>query len=109
MRADSVAARPFRIELERGHPARALSLLDEALPQIERGGDRPLLAAFNLERARALLALGEMEQARELASDLVRHVETLTTVDSMRALSILADVIAQRALLALAVNARRKE
>jgi hypothetical protein len=36
-----------------------------------------------------------MEQARELASDLVRHVETLTTVDSMRALSILADVIAQ--------------
>jgi tetratricopeptide (TPR) repeat protein len=96
---DEYAARAHQvlayIELERGHPARALSLLDEALPQIERGGDRPLLAAFNLERARALLALGEMEQARELASDLVRRVETLTTVDSMRALSILADVIAQ--------------
>lgn len=96
---DEYAARAHQvlayIELERGRPERALTLLDEALPQVARGGDRPLLAAFNLERARALLALGELDQARDLASELVRQLETLTTVDSVRALSIIAEVIAK--------------
>ena len=96
---DEYAARAHQvlayIELERGQPERALTLLDDALPLIERVGDRPLLATFNLERARALVALGQFDDARDLASELVRQLEGLSTVDSVRALSVLADVLAQ--------------
>jgi tetratricopeptide (TPR) repeat protein len=96
---DEYAARAHQllayIELERNNPQRALTLLDDALPLIERGGDRPLLAAFNLERARALATLGQLDEARELASNLVRQVEGLTHVDYARAVSVLADVFAR--------------
>jgi transcriptional regulator with XRE-family HTH domain/predicted negative regulator of RcsB-dependent stress response len=83
------------IELERGHPERAIALLDEALPLVVRGGDQTLLATFNLERARALLAVDQLDQAHELASQLVRQLEGLSSVDSVRALSILAEVYAR--------------
>jgi tetratricopeptide (TPR) repeat protein len=96
---DEYAARAHQvlayIELERGHAERALELLDDALPLIVRGGDQILLATFNLERARAMLALDQLDPARRLASELVRKREELSTVDSVRALSILAQVYAR--------------
>jgi tetratricopeptide (TPR) repeat protein len=96
---DEYAARAHQvlayIELERGEPERALALLNDALPLIERAGDRPLLAVFELERARALAALGQLDEARGIAAELVRELEGLSSVDSIRALSVLADVLAQ--------------
>jgi tetratricopeptide (TPR) repeat protein len=96
---DAYAARAHQllayIELERGRPQEALNLLDDALPLIHQEHDRPLLASFNLERARSLTALGRFEEARELAAELVRQLEGLSPVDSARALSILADIYAQ--------------
>lgn len=96
---DEYAARAHQvlayIELERGAPERALTLLDASLPLIERGGDRLLLAAFNLERARALAELGRLDDARSLAGELVSQLEGLSTVDAVRALSVVADVLAK--------------
>src|SRR5581483_1922029 len=82
------------IELERGNAVRALELIETALPTIHRGGDRTLLALFQVEHARALAALGETEQARELAAELVRDVDHLSRVDAARSLSVLAGVFA---------------
>lgn len=96
---DAYAARAHQllayIELERGRPEQALALLDEALPLIQEQQEQTLLANFNVERARALAALGRSDEARELASELVRQLEGLSSVDAARALSVLADVYAQ--------------
>jgi len=95
---DSYAARAHQllayIELERGRPQQALALLDEALPMLQ-DQDEPLAAVVNLERARALAALGRDDEAREVARELVRKDEGLSRVDSARALSILADLLAR--------------
>ena len=95
---DAYAARAHQllayIELERGRPEHALALLDEALAMLH-DQDETLTANVNLERARALAELGRDDEAREVASELVRKVEGLSPVDSARALSILADVVAR--------------
>jgi transcriptional regulator with XRE-family HTH domain len=95
---DAYAARAHQllayIELERGRPEQALALLDEALPMLQ-DQDETLTANVNLERARALAELGRDDEAREVAGELVRRVEGLSPVDSARALSILADVLAR--------------
>jgi tetratricopeptide (TPR) repeat protein len=83
------------IELERGNPARALELLTDAMPLIERGRDARQFALFRLEKARALAALGELEQAQALAGELVVEVEHLSPVDAARSVSVLADVFAE--------------
>ena len=82
------------IELERGNAQRAHDILAEAMPLIERSGDRNAVALFRLEQARALAQLGEVDQARELASELVREVEHLSRVDAARSLSVLAGIFA---------------
>jgi transcriptional regulator with XRE-family HTH domain len=95
---DAYAARAHQllayIELERGRAEHALTLLDEALPMLQEQ-DETLTAAVNLERARALVALERYEEARGIAGELVRKAEGLSRVDSARALSILADVLAR--------------
>ena len=83
------------IELERGHPEQALSLINDALPLVERGGDQPLLAIFRVDQARALADLGRLDEAREIAADLVRQREGLGRVDSARALAVLAGIFAK--------------
>jgi tetratricopeptide (TPR) repeat protein len=82
------------IELERGNASRALELIESALPAVQRGGDQTLLALFRVEHARALAALGETEQARELAAELVRELDRLSRVDAARSLAVLAGVFA---------------
>lgn len=54
------------IELQRGDAERALELLDNAAPTIERVGEVIEQAVFQLERARALAALSRDEEARNL-------------------------------------------
>jgi tetratricopeptide (TPR) repeat protein len=83
------------IEVERGEPHRALALLDEALPLVIGSGDQLAINSFQLERARALVAVGELDDARELASDLIRNAEGFTKGDYARALSTLADILAK--------------
>jgi tetratricopeptide (TPR) repeat protein len=82
------------IELERDNPDRALEILDEASPLIEMVGDRPAVALFRLERARALAAVNRLDEAQSLAQELVRDAEELSAVDSARALAVLAKVFA---------------
>ena len=82
------------IELDRGNPARALELLNEAARPIMDGGDTTAIALFNVERARALAALGEIEEARAIALALVQELEQLSYVDAARALGVLADLLA---------------
>lgn len=54
------------IEIERGHPQRALELLELATPTIDRLAETIERAVFHLERARALVALHRDEEARDI-------------------------------------------
>jgi tetratricopeptide (TPR) repeat protein len=83
------------IELQRGSPEAALSHLDEGWPLVSRSADRLIQAQFRLERARALAALGELEAAHEIATDLLTDLEHLAPVDATRCAGIIADVLAQ--------------
>jgi tetratricopeptide (TPR) repeat protein len=83
------------IEIERGNPGEALELLHRGLPLIERAGDRYELALFRLEEARALLRLGQREEARDLALDVLRELESKALVDSARALGVVAEILAE--------------
>jgi tetratricopeptide (TPR) repeat protein len=82
------------IELERGNGERALELLDEAAPLIEATGDRPAIAKYHVERARALAAVGQTDEARSVAEELVRETDALGRVDAARALAVIAGVFA---------------
>jgi tetratricopeptide (TPR) repeat protein len=55
------------IELERGNAADARELLESARPTMERNGSVLERAIFDLELARALVAVGEVGEAKELA------------------------------------------
>jgi tetratricopeptide (TPR) repeat protein len=83
------------IELERGNAERALELLEQALPLVERGGNRTLVAVFRLERARALAALGDFDEASSVAAELLCEIDLLSHVDAARSLAVLAAISAK--------------
>lgn len=83
------------IELQRGNAREALDLLDEAWPLIAAGRDRLIQAQFRLERARALAALDEPQQAHAIATELLGELEHLSPVDATRCAGVIADVLAQ--------------
>jgi tetratricopeptide (TPR) repeat protein len=83
------------IELERGNAAEALVLLRQGLPLIERGGDQSELALFRLEEARALVKLGQLEEARQVATEVLGSLEGMSQVDQARAYSTLAEIFAE--------------
>jgi tetratricopeptide (TPR) repeat protein len=95
------------IELERNRPAEALELLRAGLPLIERGGEQIELALFRLEESRALLALGETEEARELALEVLGSLGVLSSVDSARAATLVAEVLAETGDLERAIDLYR--
>ena len=70
------------VELERGNAREAVSLLDRGLPLIEASGNKHEVALFQLEKARALVDLGQTEDARQLAAE---GPELLKAVDSTEA------------------------
>jgi len=83
------------IELQRGNAGAALGHLDEGWPLVAAGPDRLLQAQFRLERARALAGVGELADAREIASELLTELERLSPVDATRCAGVIADVLAQ--------------
>ena len=83
------------IENERGEPERALEILDAGWPDIVRTNDAHLSVAYRIERARALIQLGRAEEAGEVAIEVLAATEGLGLVDSARAFSTLASVLAE--------------
>jgi tetratricopeptide (TPR) repeat protein len=83
------------IEIERGNAGDALELLQRALPLVERAGDRLELTLFRLEEARALLALGRRDEARDLALHVLTELDSISKRDSARALSVVAEILAE--------------
>jgi len=105
---DEYAARAYHlvayIELERGDAARALELLESAEPIVLRSEDARHIALHQLDRARALAALGRLEEAQQLAGALVAELDGLDPGDAARALGVLAGIAEARGAVAEALR-----
>lgn len=80
------------IENDRGNPVAALELVDEGEPIVAAAGQTMDAAMFTIERARALSALGETEEAAELLLGIVPRLNAAAPKDAARAYSTVADV-----------------
>jgi tetratricopeptide (TPR) repeat protein len=78
--------------LELGRPEEAFDLLNEGEPLIESAGSPPEVAHYRLERARALAALGEPEQAASLAMTIAGQLADVQPVSKGRAYLLLAEL-----------------
>jgi tetratricopeptide (TPR) repeat protein len=78
--------------LELGRASEALDLLDEGEPLIQGTGTPPEIAHYRLERARALAALGDHEQAASLAMQLAGQLADAQPVARGRAYLLVADL-----------------
>jgi len=83
------------IELQRGDPRGALRHLDDGWALVRVSSDRLMQAQFRLERARALVGLGEIAEAQEIATDLLTDLDHLAPVDATRCAGVIADVLAR--------------
>jgi tetratricopeptide (TPR) repeat protein len=80
------------IENDRGNAQAALELVDEGEPIVAAAGDDTDAAMFRVERARALSALGEGEQAVALLLGIVPRLNAAAPRDAARAYAAVADV-----------------
>lgn len=80
------------IENDRGNPEIALELVDEGEPIVAAAGETTDAAMFAVERARALSALGEGDEAVSLLLGTVPHLNDAAPKDAARAYSAAADV-----------------
>jgi tetratricopeptide (TPR) repeat protein len=80
------------IENDRGNPAAALELVDEGEPIVSAAGQTTDAAMFTIERARALSALGETDEAAELLLGIVPRLSAAAPKDAARAYAAVADV-----------------
>jgi len=80
------------IENDRGDPQAALELVDEGEPIVVAAGETTDAAMFTIERARALSALGEGEEAVTLLLGIVPRLNAAAPRDAARAYSTIADV-----------------
>lgn len=80
------------VELDRGNAEEAVSLLDRGLPLIEASGNRHEVALFQLEKARALVDLGQIDEAKQIASDSTKLLEELSSGDTGRGEALIGDV-----------------
>jgi transcriptional regulator with XRE-family HTH domain len=78
--------------LELGRPGDALELLDEGDALIESSGTSAEVAHYRLERARALAAVGEREQAASLAMRVAGGLAEMQPVSRGRAYFLLAEL-----------------
>jgi tetratricopeptide (TPR) repeat protein len=81
-----------RIELERGRADEALSHLAEGWPLIERSGTPIEQAQFRVEEARALVRLGDKEQAGAIALEVSGLLRDAEPADAGRVYAVLAEV-----------------
>jgi tetratricopeptide (TPR) repeat protein len=80
------------IENDRGNPTTALELVEEGEPIVLAAGEPTEAAMFSVERARALSALGETDEAAELLLGIVPRLNAAAPKDAARAYSAVADV-----------------
>jgi tetratricopeptide (TPR) repeat protein len=80
------------IENDRGNPEAALELVDEGEPIVSAAGEATEAAMFAVERARALSALGEGEEAVALLLGIVPRLNAAAPKDAVRAYSAAADI-----------------
>jgi tetratricopeptide (TPR) repeat protein len=80
------------IENDRGNPRAALELVDEGEPIVAAAGKVTDAAMFEVERARALSALGEPQEAAEIVLGIVPRLSAAAPRDAVRAYSAVADV-----------------
>jgi tetratricopeptide (TPR) repeat protein len=80
------------IENDRGNPETALELVDEGEPVVAAAGQATDAAMFTIERARALSALGEADEAARLLLGVAPHLGTAAPADAARAYSAVADI-----------------
>lgn len=81
-----------RIENDRGDGAEALTLLERGLPAVIRSGNAYYKAMFALERARALVLVGNMAEAGSVAMGAAGQLEDFSPADAGRAYQVLAEV-----------------
>jgi tetratricopeptide (TPR) repeat protein len=80
------------IENDRGNPTAALELVEEGEPIVVAAGETTEAAMFAVERARALSALGETDEAAELLLGIVPRLNAAAPKDAARAYSAVADI-----------------
>jgi tetratricopeptide (TPR) repeat protein len=80
------------IENDRGNPEAALELIDEGEPIVAAAGEATDAAMFAVERARALSALGQGDEAAELLLGIIPRLNAAAPKDAARAYSAVADV-----------------
>lgn len=83
------------IELEQDHAERALELLEIGLPLVERSAQQLEVALFQLDRARALLRLERLDEARQLLQQVAPQMEAIARGDSGRCLIALGELYEQ--------------
>jgi tetratricopeptide (TPR) repeat protein len=84
------------IRLNSGDAEEALGLLEQGWPLIADGGNAFELGLFQVEKARALVQLGQLEEARVLAELASEQLRDTAPEDAARALMVLADIHGQR-------------
>ncbi|HEU5244733.1 MAG TPA: tetratricopeptide repeat protein [Gaiellaceae bacterium] len=92
------------IENDRGNPRAALELVDEGEPIVAAAGQTTDAAMFVVERARALAALGEGEEAVRLLLGIVPRLNAAAPKDSARAYHAVADVFRKQGNIARALE-----
>lgn len=80
------------IENDRGNHEAALELIDEGEPVVVAAGEATDAAMFTVERARALSALGQAEEAAALLLGIGPHLSGAAPKDAGRAYCAVADV-----------------
>jgi tetratricopeptide (TPR) repeat protein len=92
------------IENDRGNPESALELVDEGEPIVAAAGQVTDAAMFTVERARALSALGEGEEAVELLVPILPQLSAGAPKDAARAYAAIADVFRRQGDIARALE-----
>ena len=80
------------IENDRGNPEAALALVEEGEPIVAAAGEATDTAMFEVERARALSALGEGDEAAALLLGIVPRLNAAAPKDAARAYLAVADI-----------------
>ena len=83
------------VELDRGNASAAIDLLDRGLPLVQDGGNQAEKALFQLEKARALVQLGQGQEAAQLARVSAELLADASPGDAGRGHAVVAEVYEQ--------------
>ena len=83
------------IELDRQHPSEALELIRSGIAMLNESGTKVDRALFRLEEARALLQLGEHDEAASIAMESAGLLADASPYDAGRGYTVVAEVFEQ--------------